>query len=462
MPDPTRLLTADRLLQNARPTRPAAKRVADAALLRLWILALEMRYRLAVWLTGCRPMPLDPRIDNSVCHVCVRERNGTRTVVKFPRFDNWFARQFVNELRAQGGVERFRLLLASVGSDRTLGPHLPRVYRVDGFGGTESEYVEGVNLAELKAHILEHRAPPPGVDTATVRLAIEQLRADLRAYWAGGGTRHGDWDLQNLIYEASSGLIKNVDHGGFVNYRDGDLQSSPEFVGLLLDGMDDILELAGSDAADDRMALEALAAVWSTTHSGEQYSGGRYISGYHSLTIRGRTFRGQRDCAERLAAVPFDFTGKVVLDLGCNTGGMLHALAGVVREGVGVDRDALCISAATLVAKSNGAGNLHFHAFDLEHDDLAALRELAGGHKVDICFMLSIAMWIGNWKDVVRFASVTADVLLFESNGTKSERTEQLEQLRSCFSDIRLLQDHSPDDPLQRNRALYLCGSPKN
>jgi hypothetical protein len=451
----------DWLRQGVQVSRTAPKRVANAVSVRLRTIAMELRYRLAVRLLGYRPMALDPRIDNSVSRVCVREQNGTRTVVKFPRFGIWWARRFYNDLKVPDGLSGIRVLLASLASDPVMGTHVPRVHHVDRLGVIESEYVDGENLAVLKAYILEHLTPPPGVRPAAVRRALQQLRADLRSYWAQGGARRGDWDLQNLIYETSSGVIKNVDHEGFVTYRDGDPQTSDEFIELLLGGMDAVLELVESDSAVDQRTLAALSAVWKTTHSGESYSGRRYLAGYHSLRIAGKSFRGQRDCEARLATVPFDFADKVVLDLGCNAGGMLHALAGVIGEGVGIDRDPRCVNAATLVAQVNGTSNLHFLMFDLEHDELDDLRVFTFGQRIDICFMLSVAMWIPNWKEVVRFASTFADAMLFETNGSSAQQGEQVAHLRQCFSDVRVLQDRSPDDPLQKNRAMYLCSGPR-
>ena len=376
---------------------------------------------------------------------------------KFPRNDNWFARGFHDAMTAPGGVAGFRNLLASLASDPVMGRHVPRLYRVDRFGGTESEYVDGMNLAVLRAAILEQRPVPPGFMPASILQALRQLRADLRSHWAGGGARCGDWDLQNLIYETSTGVIKNVDDGGFTTYRDGDPRCSDEYIALLLDGMEEVLALACSNRPDDRVIFATLSAAWKSTHSGKPYSGGRYLAGYHSLRIMGRYFRGQRDCEERLASVPFEFADRVVLDLGCNVGGMLHPLARVVREGIGVDGDSRCINAANLVAQVNGAGKLHFHTFDLERDELADLRVLTLGRKIDICLMLSVAMWIANWKEVVHFASTLANFMLFETNGSTHQQDEQLAQLRHCFSDVTLLQDRSPDDPFQKHRALYLC-----
>jgi len=405
-------------------------------------------------------MQLDPRVANSVFHVCVRVRDGERRVVKYPRLDNWFAKSFFDQLPASGGGSRFMSVIASLSSDPFVGIHIARVYDFDRFGGNVSEYVEGQNLMVLRAHILEHLALPASVRAGPVRRAIQQLRENLRIHRERGGARIGDWDLQNLIHEDASGVIKNVDHGGFVSYKSGERQSSDAFIDYRLGGLDAVLELVESSRPEDRETLSALAAVWKTTASGTMYNGGAYIAGYHSLEVGGRFFRGQRDCRARLASVPFDFAGKVVVDVGCNAGGMLHSLAGVIREGIGVDRDSRCINAATLVSAVNGTGNLRFHTFDLERDELEHLRVLTRGRRIDICFMLSVAMWISNWREVVAFMSTLADVMLFETNGSPSQQAEQMAHLQKCFGDVRQLQENSPDDAHQRNRALYLCAGP--
>jgi 2-polyprenyl-3-methyl-5-hydroxy-6-metoxy-1,4-benzoquinol methylase len=59
-----------------------------------------------------------------------------------------------------------------------------------------------------------------------------------------------------------------------------------------------------------------------TKRSASAYDGQGYDVGYHSFNINGKQFKGQRDPKQRLSNVNYDFTGKTVLDIGCNQGGM--------------------------------------------------------------------------------------------------------------------------------------------
>jgi SAM-dependent methyltransferase len=174
--------------------------------------------------------------------------------------------------------------------------------------------------------------------------------------------------------------------------------------------------------------------------------------------LRGRYFRGQRDCGDRLANVPYDFTGKVVLDMGCNTGGMLHYLADRLKKGIGVDYDFPCINAANLVKNLNNVNNLQFFTVDLsDKDGLKLIDSFILDNHVDIVFLLSVCMWLPNWKEVIAYAAQKADVLLFESNGDERQQKEQEAFLGTCFGEVALLNVKSEDDLGQKNRSLFLC-----
>lgn len=51
------------------------------------------------------------------------------------------------------------------------------------------------------------------------------------------------------------------------------------------------------------------------------YDDKELVAGYHSVSILGERFKGQRDPEMRLAKVDYDFTDKRVLDVGARTVG---------------------------------------------------------------------------------------------------------------------------------------------
>ena len=192
-----------------------------------------------------------------------------------------------------------------------------------------------------------------------------------------------------------------------------------------------------------------------------RYSGGDFDSGYHTVRIKGQTFKGQRNNEERLSHLDFDFADKVVLDIGCNIGGMLHALGGDIKHGVGVDFDAKCINAANMIASVNGANNLKFFTFDLDKENIYKLWDFVPHEKVDVCFFLALVCWVDNWKGVIDFCAKVSDNLLFETNAHPEDlKKESIEYVKTVYRDVRVLRPESPDDPITQGRVMLWCSNP--
>lgn len=194
--------------------------------------------------------------------------------------------------------------------------------------------------------------------------------------------------------------------------------------------------------------------------SGSDYTASMFPAGYHSVSVAGVRLEGQRDPAGRLDLVPFDFGGKSVLDIGCNQGGMLHALQGRIKHGVGIDFDARLINIANRIKAANDAHNLHFYVFDVERDPLDLIRDLCPEQKVDIVFLLSVCRWLPNWRDVLRFSAGIADTMLFESNGMAEQQDQQINALSDLYPNVDCLAEKSEDDRRLKNRMLFLASRP--
>lgn len=194
-----------------------------------------------------------------------------------------------------------------------------------------------------------------------------------------------------------------------------------------------------------------------TKQSGSRYSASRFESAYHTIELEGRVFEGQRNPAERLTDVPFDFTDARVLDIGCNQGGMLFHLGPTIKHGIGIDYDYRMINAANRVRILQQTHNLSFFVFDLEQENLELLDNFLQDSEVDVAFLLSICMWIINWHEVIDYAYRVADHLLFESNGTPVQQDEQVAYLRQKYGTVQKIRDASDDDPSNRNRRLFFC-----
>lgn len=198
-------------------------------------------------------------------------------------------------------------------------------------------------------------------------------------------------------------------------------------------------------------ADKALNIISYTKGVKNSYAGPRFESGYHSFVLDGKSYQGTRDNQNRINQVKgFDFADKVVLDIGCNMGGMLHALGSRIKYGVGVDFSSKCINAANIVKDLNGQSNLNFYVLNLDKEDLGLINNFVLEDKVDICMFLAVAMHIQKWKDVIQFCHETSDTLLFESNGKPHQQKAQLDFLENLYNTVTFLFKDS-------RRQMYLC-----
>jgi SAM-dependent methyltransferase len=194
-----------------------------------------------------------------------------------------------------------------------------------------------------------------------------------------------------------------------------------------------------------------------TKTSDKAYNGEDFPAGYHSIDISGFKLAGQRDPKKRLDLAPIDFTGKTVLDIGCNQGGMLFSIADKISHGIGIDFDSRLINAANKISSYRNDQNLDFYVFNLETDNLDLIRDFIPAKKVDVAFLLAVCVWIKNWKEVIDLTSKISKNLLFESNGSKDFQKEQVEYLRTQYSNVQLLSESSQDDQRDKSRKLYFC-----
>lgn len=196
-----------------------------------------------------------------------------------------------------------------------------------------------------------------------------------------------------------------------------------------------------------------------TKNSGSVYNAQDFQSAYHTLRIGDQVFRGQRDPSLRLDGVPFDFNGASILDLGCNQGGMLFSLADRLTWGVGLDYDHRMVNAANRIRAQARKNNLDYYVFDLDKENLELLPNFLHSGPIDIVFLLSVCMWLSNWRSVIDAAKSLAPALMFESNGSDQQQRDQEEYLRASYSSVVMVRNASPDDPGQQRRRLFLCSN---
>ena len=212
--------------------------------------------------------------------------------------------------------------------------------------------------------------------------------------------------------------------------------------------------------ADERLFRQIQNILNFTKTSNSHYSAEQFPAAYHTINVNGRQVPGQRDPSKRLASVPIDFHGKSVLDLGCNQGGMIHQIQSLIKWGVGIDYDPRMINAANRIKSVNASENISFYIVDLQNDPLELIGDFMPDRKADICFLLSVCMWLKNWQQVIDFAHSKSNSMLFETNGSPLQQDQQINYLRAKYSVVNMLSEISDDDPVQKFRKLFYLTEP--
>lgn len=275
-----------------------------------------------------------------------------------------------------------------------------------------------------------------------------------------GATQRGTkQDMQQLFVRLSKGVIKKIP--GAVNIANR-LRQYPASVDERRNlYVFDRIELGISSNEADRPPRQIQNILNYTKTSGSSYSARKFPAGYHSLEINGQFLRGQRDPKQRFQLVPIDFQNKTVLDVGCNQGGMLFQLDNRIKWGVGIDYDYRMINAANKIKSVRQSNTLNFYMFNLEEEPLNLIEDFIPSEKVDVVLLLSVCMWLDNWREVVAYCLKISHSMVFETNGTDDQQDTQEQLLRTLYEDVTLLAETSEDDPSQKRRKLFCCCLPK-
>lgn len=172
----------------------------------------------------------------------------------------------------------------------------------------------------------------------------------------------------------------------------------------------------------------------------------KFTNNYTKIYYKGNLISdGSRDPLERIQAMPIDFEGKTVLDLGCNCGGTLFAVADKIARGWGNDINPHATEFANNLAKENNIDNVSFSVADLNNWQEYNLP------KTDILFALAIAKWVPTWKDIIEY--LDPKTCVFEAHGKGSMVPDQIAWLNNHFKNVQLILDGYEAG----KRKLYLC-----
>ena len=194
-----------------------------------------------------------------------------------------------------------------------------------------------------------------------------------------------------------------------------------------------------------------------TKTSSVSYSAGAFDSGYHSFKIDDYEFKGQRNPKQRFKDLPFSLIGMSVLDIGSNQGSMLYTFADEIKYGVGIDYDSRMINVANKIRSYKNINNIDYYVFNLETENLEYINDFLPDNQVDVVFLLSICMWIKNWKEVIDFSAKVSPKMIFESNGNPQQQEEQIDYLKKTYKNVDIINETSEDDSSQKLRKLIYC-----
>lgn len=175
------------------------------------------------------------------------------------------------------------------------------------------------------------------------------------------------------------------------------------------------------------------------------WSNSQTMCGYHSYDLPDIKIKGQRTPSIRLEKFRkfFNFTGKKVIDFGCNVGAMLHHLE-EIEVGLGFDYDLTCIESAKNISNILGRKNLTFVRHDFDRDGYGALSKSIT-FKPDVIFLLSIGSWVSSWSQLYEMSYSFHCPIFLETNN-KSVGVPQLEFFRKKYLSINLVSENSDDD----------------
>jgi len=202
------------------------------------------------------------------------------------------------------------------------------------------------------------------------------------------------------------------------------------------------------------------ALIKTTSHSNYNgWSNSRTKYGYHSFNLFNINLTGQRNPKERLDIMRkhYSFDDKYIIDIGCNTGGMLFHCT-EIKKGRGVDYDEKCIDAANTIKSCM----LIFDHIDFIQRDLDKENGdiIFSDGRADAVFLLSIGSWIKKWRELYTLAINNTDTIFLETNN-QSEGVAQLKLFEDAGCKIEMISSESKDDVTNNHgRSTYLITTP--
>lgn len=155
------------------------------------------------------------------------------------------------------------------------------------------------------------------------------------------------------------------------------------------------------------------------SHYNGWFNTDKFTAGYHSHYHHNLHITGQRNCKKRIELISkyINFKDRTVLDLGCNTGGMLFELS-TIKKGIGYDYDIDCIKCANYIKNYYNINNLLFGVCDFNRNPLPNINNF------DIILLCSLGSWVYNWRNLYKKCMKSKSVIIFETNNDKEGKAQ--------------------------------------
>ena len=205
-------------------------------------------------------------------------------------------------------------------------------------------------------------------------------------------------------------------------------------------------------------ARSVLRLVQYTPQIGDRGSADKIPVGYQATTIGGICVPGLREPEDRLNRIPIDFTGKTVLDIGCNLGGFLFPIADRIRWGVGLDYDSRLINACHKLRALRPASTLNFFVYDLEREPAALIPQFLPEPRVDVVLLLRILS--DRLSPLLHYLATVAETIVFEPIKRHSGSASDIDTLFSLFQAVERI-DTDIFEPIDASvHTLYVASKP--
>lgn len=402
-------------------------------------------------------------------------------IVKLPLCSTDNSMKLLNTLKNADEFSKYAKTLTSLTLLPGLGQHCVKVTDVRRNGRYTSEFVPGPNLAEVRYRLF-HGNPMPKGDRQKLANALQALIDHLKEYHRQKNEVIGDWSLNNLVFDPNRSLIINVDAEGFYTHRSEKNWWNWQKLETHLGALSELIRLLDSaDKKDSKVA--DLFRIRDTVQGSGQSGSATLVEQGHSFELNTRRFQGLpgrppgmvqtpldfscrcRSCLSRnfvlehFSQIPFDFKNKVVLDLGCHMGDVLHALTSTIKRGYGFDVDPDSVNAAHLTGSLNKITNLEFFTFHPERQHLSLLKCFLLDERVDIGLLFASRNWLEQWPQIIAEAAKLAPAMLVEEEIPRHP-SRQIILLQQYYKKVvpvaEALDDNGPFS-LGVRRRLYLC-----